>query len=160
MTNVKLIRLCIGVGLAVVLAGCATVSFDQAKSYSEAFTDISDTDLGQYATYKTELQEGLSGFYPLKEGMDALGIRLRLAETAEKSLDLQYFLMKDDTAGAAVANALLKAADRGVRVRFLLDDIFTTVPDDSFLLINRHPNIEIRIFNPISRKRNIHIQFY
>ena len=78
-------------------------------------------------------------------------MRLRLAETAEKSLDLQYFLMKNDTAGAVMANALLKAADRGVRVRFLLDDIFTTVPDHSFLLINQHPNIEIRIFNPIAR---------
>ena len=151
MITFRLLNIYINIISAVLLAGCATVTFDQAKSYSEAFTDISDTDLGQYATYKTELQEGLSGFYPLKEGMDALGIRLRLAETAEKSLDLQYFLMKDDTAGAAVANALLKAADRGVRVRFLLDDIFTTVPDDSFLLINSHPNIEIRIFNPISR---------
>ena len=84
--------------------------------------------------------------------MDALGMRLRLAETAEKSLDLQYFLMKSDTAGAVMANALIRAADRGVRVRFLLDDIFTTVPDDSFLLINQHPNIEVRIFNPVSRR--------
>jgi len=81
-----------------------------------------------------------------------LGIRLRLAEKAEKSIDLQYFLMKHDTAGAVIANALLKAANRGVRVRFLIDDVFTTVPDDSFYLINQHPNIEIRIFNPISRK--------
>jgi putative cardiolipin synthase len=59
--------------------------------------------------------------------------------------------MKNDTAGAVMANALLKAADRGVRIRFLLDDVFTTVPDNSFLLINKHPNIEIRIFNPVSR---------
>ena len=117
----------------------------------QAITDFDSTALGKYASLNVELNEGLSGFYPLEKGLDALGMRLRLAEIAEKSLDLQYFLMKNDTAGAVMANALIKAADRGVRVRFLLDDIFTTVPDDSFLLINQHPNIEIRIFNPIAR---------
>lgn len=136
---------------ALLVTGCATVSFDQPKSYSQAITDFDGTSLGKYASFKVELNEGLSGFYPLNRGLDALGARLRLAETAEKSLDLQYFLMKNDTAGAVMANALLKAADRGVRVRFLLDDVFTTVPDDSFLLINQHPNIEIRIFNPVAR---------
>ena len=134
-----------------LLAGCATVSFDQPKSHSMVITDTADTPLGQYAAYETAQHDGQSAFYPLSQGMDALGVRLRLAEKAAKSIDLQYFLMKKDTAGAVMANALLKAADRGVRVRFLLDDVFTTVPDHSFLLINKHPNIEIRIFNPVSR---------
>jgi putative cardiolipin synthase len=83
--------------------------------------------------------------------MDALGVRLRLAERAEKSIDLQYFLMKNDTAGAVLIKSLLKAADRGVRVRFLLDDIFTKTPDRILLLLNQHANIEVRVFNPISR---------
>ena len=104
------------------------------------------------AAHETAQHDGLSGFYPLRQGMDALGVRLRLAERAEKSIDMQYFLMKLDTAGVVMANALLKSADRGVRVRFLLDDVFTTVPDRSFLLMNQHPNIEIRIFNPVSRR--------
>ena len=134
-----------------LFAGCATVSFDQPKSYSEAYSNTGDTRLGKGVAEWTARHGGLSGFYPLRKGMDALGVRLRLAEIAEESIDLQYFLMKNDTAGAVIANALLKAADRGVRVRFLLDDIFTTVPDRSFLLINQHPNIEIRIFNPLSR---------
>ncbi len=146
--------------LAVLLTGCATVSFDQPKSYSQAIHNPEDTALGEYAAFKAEASEGLSSFYPLNNGMDALGARLRLAERAEKSLDLQYFLMKDDTAGAVIANAMLKAADRGVRVRFLLDDIFTTVPDDSFLLINQHPNIEIRFFNPISRSGISTLNFF
>jgi putative cardiolipin synthase len=137
--------------LTGLLASCATVSFDEPKSYTTAITDTQETALGRYAAFETEHLEGQSGFYPLSEGMDALGIRLHLAERAEKSIDLQYFLMKNDTAGAVIANALLKAADRGVRIRFLLDDVFTTVSDDSFLLINKHPNIEIRIFNPVSR---------
>ncbi len=60
--------------------------------------------------------------------------------------------MKPDSAGLVFADSLLEAADRGVRVRFLLDDIFTTVDDDWLIMMNAHPNIEIRIFNPISRK--------
>jgi len=136
---------------SVLLAGCATVSFEKPKPYSTAITDTSDTAFGQYAADMAARFGGASGFYPLNQGMDALGARLRLAERATKSIDLQYFLMKNDTAGAVMANALLKAADRGVRVRFLLDDLFTTAPDRTFLLMNQHPNIEIRIFNPVSR---------
>ncbi len=138
--------------ISVFMGGCATVTFDQPKPYSTAITDVGDTPLGSYAATVAEQFHGASGFYPLNEGMDALGVRLRLAERAVKSIDLQYFLMKEDTAGAVVANALLKAADRGVRVRFLLDDVFTTFSDDSFLLINQHANVEIRIFNPVSRR--------
>lgn len=134
-----------------LFASCAKVSFDQPKSYSLAITDTGNTALGKYAAHVTTPHEGSSVFYPLDKGMDALGIRLELAERASKSIDLQYFLIKNDTAGAVIAKALLRAADRGVRVRFLLDDVFTSVPDDSFLLINQHPNIEIRIFNPVSR---------
>ena len=93
-----------------------------------------------------------SGFFPIGQGMDALGARLRLLEKAERTVDLQYFLMKDDTAGNVVLHALLQAADRGVRIRFLLDDIFTTTPDRNLLLVNQHPNIEVRLFNPVSRR--------
>jgi len=152
MTTFKHIKLASILIFTGLLAGCATVSFEQPKPYSTAITDTQDTAFGQYARYLTAAHDGESSFYPLKGGMDALGVRLRLAEKATKSIDLQYFLMKSDTAGAVMANALLQAADRGVRVRFLLDDVFTTVPDDSFLLINQHPNIDIRIFNPVSRR--------
>ena len=151
MKRLKIYQIWVVLILSGLLSGCATISFDEPKSYSVTITDTQDTELGRYAAYKTAQFAEQSGFYPLNEGMDALGIRLHLAQIAEKSIDLQYFLMKNDTAGAVMANALLKAADRGVRVRFLLDDVFTTVPDDSFLLINKHPNIEIRIFNPVSR---------
>ena len=152
MTNFRLCMISLPLVFVGLFAGCATVSFDQSKSYSVAITDTGDTVLGKLVADWVELNEGLSGFYPLRQGMDALGVRLRLAEIAEKSIDMQYFLMKLDTAGAVIAKALLKAADRCVRVRFLLDDVFTTVPDHNFLLMNQHPNIEIRIFNPVSRR--------
>jgi len=151
MTTFKVCKISAILVFAGLLAGCATVSFDQPKSYSTAITNSGNTTLGRAVAKWSALHEEMSGFYPLNRGMDALGVRLRLAEIAEKTIDLQYFLMKNDTAGAVMVNALLKSADRGVRVRFLLDDIFTTVPDRSFLLMNQHPNIEIRIFNPLSR---------
>lgn len=137
------------------IAGCATLSFDQPKETSHTILDVANTRAGK-AVIDWEVTHGetdgkKSGFYPLSEGMDALGARLRLAEIAEKSIDLQYFLMKNDTAGAVLTQALLAAADRGVRVRFLLDDVFTTAPDRTFLLMHQHPNIQVRLFNPISR---------
>ena len=138
--------------LTLAVTGCATMSFDQPKSHTTAFTDTSETKLGKGVTQWVDDHDGLSGFHPLAEGMDALGVRLRLAEAAEKSIDLQYFLMKGDTAGSVMITALIKAADRGVRVRFLLDDIFTSAPDRALLLLNQHPNIEVRLFNPISRR--------
>ena len=141
------------ISLVVVLAGgCATVPLDQPKSYSEAITDTADTHFGKLANGWVDLHEQKSGFFPLVQGMDALGARLDMANKAEKSLDLQYFLMKDDKAGLVIMNSLLGAADRGVRVRFLLDDIFTTATDRNLSLINQHPNIEVRLFNPISRR--------
>ena len=151
MTVFRLCKIGLLLSLVGLSGGCATVSFDQPKSHSVAFTHTGDTVLGKSVTNWVALNQGLSGFYPLDQGMDALGVRLRLAELAEKSIDLQYFLMKDDTAGAVMTNALLKAAVQGVRIRFLIDDVFTTFPDRYFLLLDQHPNIEIRIFNPVSR---------
>jgi len=152
VTDFRLYRILLLLLLATAFTGCATVSFDEPKSYSETITDTVDTRIGKGVSQWVDTHGGLSGFYPLSEGMDALGVRLKLAEVAEKSIDLQYFLMKNDMAGAVMMNALLKAADRGVRVRFLLDDIFTVAKDRDLLLINQHPNIEVRLFNPVSRR--------
>jgi len=138
--------------IGLIFSGCASIPFDRPKEYSRAFTDTADTELGKVAARWAKDHGNLSAFYPLEGGMDALGVRLKLADLAERSIDLQYFLMKDDTAGGVMTEALLRAADRGVRVRFLLDDIFTTVKDSSLLLMNRHPNVEVRLFNPISRR--------
>ena len=138
--------------MAVILSGCSTIAFDQPKTATSVITDTQDTHFGQVLTAWNTQHPGVNGFYPLNDGMDALGARLRLIEGAERSIDVQYFLMKDDDAGELFSGTLLKAADRGVRVRFLLDDVFTSVDDDILGLLNRHPNIEIRLYNPISRR--------
>lgn len=132
--------------------GCASVPLDVPKQASTALSDNSGTELGALAVGWTAARDGRSGFFPFVYGMDALGARLEMAARAQRTIDLQYFLMKDDAAGAVVSAALLRAAERGVRIRFLLDDIFTTAPDGGLLALNSHPNIQVRLFNPISRR--------
>ncbi|MEH6610761.1 MAG: phospholipase D family protein [Halioglobus sp.] len=137
---------------AVILSACSTIAFDQPKTATSVITDTQDTHFGQVLTAWNAQHPGVNGFYPLNDGIGALGARLRLIEGAERSIDAQYFLMKNDDAGELFSGTLLRAADRGVRVRFLLDDVFTSVDDDILGLLNRHPNIEIRLYNPISRR--------
>ncbi|MBT8074470.1 MAG: phospholipase D family protein [Xanthomonadales bacterium] len=149
--NQQTIKTFLPIALALFLAGCATAPLDFPKTYSEAPTDTSDTYLAGEAARWVAGQPGESGYYPLLKGLDALGARLALIDRAERTIDAQYFLMKPDSAGRLFAGKLLEAADRGVRIRLLLDDIFTTVEDDGLILLNQHPNIELRLFNPIGR---------
>lgn len=80
---------------------------------------------------------------------DALDWRLALADTAQASIDAQYYIWKNDESGLLLLNRLLSAADRGVRVRLLIDDIEIRDADWSIAAINLHPNMEVRIFNPL-----------
>src|SRR5574337_2029379 len=93
---------------------------------------------------------GQNGFWPLPGAADALLVRLNLAEQAERSLDLMYYIWHDDLVGRHMVNAMLRAADRGVRVRILLDDLGVGAEDALLLALDAHPNIEIRLFNPIA----------
>ena len=147
------------VALVLFVAGCATVPLDFPKDYSEALVNTGETHLGREVAEWTAGHPGKSGFYPLVAGIDALGARLALIDRAERTIDAQYFLMKPDSAGRIFVMKLLEAADRGVRVRLLLDDIFTTVKDDVFVVLNQHPNIEMRIFNPVSRDGVYHLNY-
>ena len=135
----------------LLVSACASLPTDYEKNPSTSVTETDDTSLGMSVTRWCEAHDGQSGFYPLPTGLDSLGARLALIDHAERSIDAQYFLIKKDLAGLVFAGKLVEAADRGVRVRFLLDDIFTTATDESLLLLDHHPNIEIRLFNPIAR---------
>jgi putative cardiolipin synthase len=137
---------------AVLTTGCVSVPFDYPKSPSESINPPPDTFLSKDAQAFSTAHEGQSGFLLLTGGQEALGARLRLIEEAEVSIDAQYFLIKPDMAGALFAESLLVAADRGVSVRFLVDDIFTPDLDRELSLLNAHPNIEVRLFSPLSRQ--------
>jgi putative cardiolipin synthase len=137
--------------LALLLGACTSVPFDYPRTPSEAIPSSTDSHYGTlYQEWKDEHGE-LSGFLPLIAGIDALGARLVMMERAESSIDAQYFLIKPDQAGELFLGKLLRAADRGVRVRLLIDDIFTPRMDSDLALMNSHPNIEVRLFNPLSR---------
>jgi putative cardiolipin synthase len=141
--------------LTIALAlgtGCASIDFDYPRAESFAYSDTEDTFLGrQLADDVAGQPAGQSGFYTLADGIDSLAIRLLLAHRAERSIDLQYYLIKDGITGRALIGTLLQAADRGVRVRLLVDDMFTSGYDDRIAALDSHPNFEIRIFNPFNR---------
>jgi len=141
--------------LAVLLfavAGCTSVPFDYPKTTSHSSPPDPNTITGEAALRWQEDHGTLNGFVGLPEGIDAIGVRLRMMQLAETSIDAQYFILKNDRAGALFVGKLLLAADRGVQVRLLLDDVFTTGIDRQLTLLNSHPNIQIRLFNPLSRR--------
>ncbi|HEX7811675.1 MAG TPA: phospholipase D family protein [Burkholderiales bacterium] len=114
--------------------------------------DTDGTRLGRMASEQAAAHPGLSGAYPLSRGRDAFLARLALAETAERSLDVQYYIWRNDTTGRVLLDHLVRAAGRGVRVRLLIDDLGTAPNDAHLLLIDGSPNIEVRLFNPIASR--------
>ena len=143
----RILLLCLMMGMG----GCVTAPFDYPRESSSAISPDEDSALRIRVLEWHADNPGPSGFYALIRGSEGFGARLYLIDRAEKTIDAQYFLMKGDTAGKVFAGSLLAAADRGVRVRFLLDDVFTTVRDEELELIDAHPNIEVRLYNPVSR---------
>ncbi len=138
--------------IILLLAGCAGVPLEYPKSPSQVVPASNATPMGEFSARWLQQHQEDSGFVGLASGNDALGARLRLIEAAEETIDAQYFLLKPDQAGGLFVGKLLRAADRGVRVRLLIDDIFTPVKDSALALFNHHPNIEVRIFNPLARQ--------
>ncbi len=151
MINLRWLHPIMGLVLIGLLGACASVPFDAPKTASYAFDDTADTRLGQFVTPLTAARPGESGFYLLYDGIEALAARILLSARAERSIDAQYFELHDDITGQLFVTALLKAADRGVRIRLLLDDLVPARYDAWMAALDVHPNIEIRLFNPFPR---------
>ena len=96
---------------------------------------------------------GQSGIVELRDGRDAFAARVLLADTAERTLDLQYYIWRNDVSGALLFAAVCRAADRGVRVRLLLDDNNTAGLDAFLGALASHPNIQVRLFNAFRLRR-------
>ena len=138
--------------IVTLLSGCATIDYEYPKTESMTIANTEQTRLGARVSELSSAQpEGMSGFYPLIDGIEALSARLLLAERAEVSIDTQYYLVKTDNASMAFIYSLLRAADRGVRVRLLVDDVFTRGYDAGMAALDAHPNFEVRVFNPFQR---------
>ena len=95
-----------------------------------------------------QIQEGKTAYLPLYDGFMSMAARLYLINQAKYHLDLQYYIWKDDYIGNMILSQLLKAADRGVKVRVQIDDQNGTQLDDKLLALAQHPNFEVRLFNP------------
>jgi putative cardiolipin synthase len=117
-------------------------------------TDTRNTVLGQAVLRWFDGREASAGLYRLDSGQDALGARVGLIECAEQTIDIQSYLIKDDVTGNLIALHLAAAADRGVRVRLLMDDALTEQVDSGLLSLDTHDNIEVRVFNPFPRRRS------
>jgi putative cardiolipin synthase len=117
-------------------------------------TDTGATILGRAVSDWFAGRDAPAAVYRLDSGRDALGARVGLIERAEKTIDIQSYLIKDDLSGNLVAWHLAAAADRGVRVRLLMDDALTDDVDAGLLSLDGHENIEVRVFNPFPRRRS------
>jgi putative cardiolipin synthase len=136
---------------AALLSGCASLPPADGEP-SHAMTDTAQTTLGRLAAQRRPDPPDQSAFHLLADNVDALIARVLLTEKAERSLDLQYYIWHDDATGRSLAHAVLRAADRGVRVRVLLDDIGVGADDNLLLAVDAHPAIEVRIFNPVASR--------
>ena len=146
--------------LAVVLfTGCASVPKDYPRTPSTAFPDHASTAIGAYFETASAAHPGQSGFAILPDGSRAFTARIAMTELAEKTLDLQYFIWDADTTGRILAERLVRAADRGVRVRILLDDLNLQGRDAVVAALDAHPNIEIRLFNPFAHRSSHLLDF-
>ena len=124
---------------AMLQAGCATLPPIQGRSVSTAASDTADTRLGRAVSGLAEAHPLLSGVVALPDGRDAFAARVLLADAAERTLDVQYYIWRNDISGTLLLDALRRAADRGVRVRLLLDDNNTAGLDDTARRARRPP---------------------
>src|SRR5688572_4255916 len=142
-------------GLASLLSACSpAITWDYPRTPSNLFAQPQDTTVGALFQEAADKHPGLSGFSVIRQGGPAFMSRLAMAELAEKTLDGQYYIWDGDTSGLILADRLLRAADRGVRVRLLIDDHYMTETRDANIpALDAHPNIDIRFFNPVRNRR-------
>ena len=118
---------------------CQDISFDKANYLSEQLTP-----------YASQIEDNKTGVYVLEQGTEAMFTRAWLSEHAQKTIDVQYFIFSTDNIGLLAIDYLVRAAERGVKVRILVDDIMLEANGDKLLTLNNHPNISIKIYNPLA----------
>jgi putative cardiolipin synthase len=149
-------RLAVAVALVAVAlgtAGCASIDLAAVpRTPSSAIDPGTATGLHATIAARLDARPGVSGFVPLERGLDAFIARAALAEQAERTLDLQYYIVHGDTSGLLLLGRVFGAAERGVRVRLLIDDWTLADADAALAQLDAHPSIEVRVFNPTANR--------
>ncbi|MDB1125200.1 phospholipase D family protein [Vibrio algarum] len=142
--------------LVVVLAGCGSLP-DEIEHPAESLSQQPTSTLSELrdAYRREQLGQETSAVLLQDSGWDALAQRLALIETAEHSIDIQYYIWNSDASGHYLAKRLIEAADRGVQIRVMLDDINLNEREGLLVALDAHPQIEIRVFNPIPSRRGV-----
>lgn len=153
MTPTRLLGQFIAIVLAALLSSCTTQLPQGDKPISYFIAAPSDTPLAKVIESHTSAHPGQSGAYPLSDGVDAFVARLALIKSAQYSVDVQYYIYRGGETGKLLTWTLLEAAERGVRVRLLLDDMNTSGKDQTIRTLSEHPNINIRLFNPFTKRQ-------
>jgi putative cardiolipin synthase len=136
--------------LTSLIAGCLDLPSLKGRVETSALTNTDATLLGRSVARRVAANPGKSGIHALSLPGDAFVARALLATAAERSLDVQYYIWHDDQTGYLLFEALWQAAERGVRVRLLLDDNNTAGLDETIAVLDAHPNIEVRLYNPLA----------
>ncbi len=145
--------------LAALITGCASLPSLEGRTETTAYTDTAGTRLGRALAANVAANPGKTGIHPLPEPHDAFAARAVFSAGAEKSLDVQYYIWHGDQVGYLLFEALWQAAERGVRVRLLLDDMNTRGLDPTISALDGHPNIEVRLYNPFVQRAARSIAF-
>jgi len=144
----------ISLALCFVLSACASLPENYQRDESWK-VDGGDSSFSAQLAKSETAHPGESGAFPLGDGIEALAARVLLARAAEQSLDIQYYIWHSDTAGKLLLKELLDAADRGVRIRLLLDDLGVGADNDNgFLLLEAYPQVSVHLFNPIASRNS------
>lgn len=139
--------------LALAASGCASIDLASVpRTPSSALAPQPGSRLHDGIASRLAATPGQSGFVTLERGLDAFVARAALAELAERTLDLQYYIVHGDTSGLLLLGRVLAAADRGVRVRLLIDDWTLADADAALAQLDAHPSIEVRLFNPTANR--------
>lgn len=131
------------------LGACSTLPKNTIQPVEYAFSTPTDqTHLARIVLPLREKYPQLTGYHLLADPLEALAARLHLIDAAEKTLDLQYYIWDNDKIGALALDGIIRAADRGVKVRLLIDDNNSKKMQGIYLALDQHANIEVRLFNP------------
>ncbi|WP_442862812.1 phospholipase D-like domain-containing protein [Acinetobacter sp. ME22] len=142
-------HLAVAVCLTLTMTACSTLPTPQPQTPRYAHDiDTSQTSLAQMIQPLQQANAGLTGYHILYDPLEAISTRLNLINKAQKTLDLQYYIWDNDKIGALALYDIIQAADRGVKVRLLIDDNNAKGMEGAFLALDQHQNIQVKLYNP------------